>query len=150
MVRENKNKFQSLWRRADARNVSLLTLYGDQFFVFNSVVNTKLHATLFHRRSSTVSLETYLLYSRINYLNEKRFLMPWRLKVPNWKINFCSKVLRLSELGGKAANCHMMLRMVREIKVSSDWFGCVLVISFYVAMVFSKSVTWSSSCFINV
>ena len=44
----------------------------------------------------------------------------------------------------------MMLRMVREIKLSSDWFGCVLVISFYVAMVFSESVTWSSSCFTNV
>ena len=27
---------------------------------------------------------------------------------------------------GKAANCHMLLRMIRETKVSSDWFGCVL------------------------
>ena len=44
----------------------------------------------------------------------------------------------------------MMLRMVREIKVSSDWFGCVLVVSFYVSKVFSESVTWSSSCFTNV
>ena len=35
----------------------------------------------------------------------------------------------------------MLLRMVREIKVSGDWFGCVLVTSFYVAMVFSESVT---------
>ena len=39
----------------------------------------------------------------------------------------------------------MLLRMVREIKVSDDWFGCVLVTSFYVAMVFSESVTQSSS-----
>ena len=31
----------------------------------------------------------------------------------------------------------------------SDWFGCVLVISFYVAKVFSESVAWSSSCFTN-
>ena len=29
----------------------------------------------------------------------------------------------------------MQLRMIREIKVSSDWFGCVLVISFYVSKV---------------
>ena len=32
-------------------------------------------------------------------------------------------------------------RMIGEITVSSDWFGCVLVISFYVAKVFSESVT---------
>ena len=35
----------------------------------------------------------------------------------------------------------MLFRMIREIKVSSDWFGCVLVISFYVAKVFLESVT---------
>ena len=34
--------------------------------------------------------------------------------------------------------------------MSSDWFGCALVISFHVAKVFSESVTWSSSCFANV
>ena len=34
----------------------------------------------------------------INSLNEKRSLIPWRLRVPTWKINFCSSVLRLSEL----------------------------------------------------
>ena len=34
----------------------------------------------------------------INYLNEKRLLIPWGLRVPIWKINFCSGVLRLSEL----------------------------------------------------
>ena len=32
----------------------------------------------------------------------------------------------------------------------SDWFRCVLVISFYVAKVFSDSVTLSSSSFTNV
>ena len=37
----------------------------------------------------------------------------------------------------------MLLRMV------SDWFGCVLDISFYVAKVFSESVALSSSCFTN-
>ena len=35
----------------------------------------------------------------------------------------------------------MLFKMIREIKVSSDWFGCVLVISFYVAKVFSELVT---------
>ena len=40
-----------------------------------------------------------------------------------WKINFCSIVLQL-------------LRMFREIKVSSDWFGCHLVISLYIVKVF--------------
>ena len=36
--------------------------------------------------------------------------MLWGLEVPIWKINFCSTVLRLSELPRsweKAANCHM-------------------------------------------
>ena len=36
--------------------------------------------------------------TRINQLNEKRPLIPWGLRVPIWKINFCSSVLRLSEL----------------------------------------------------
>ena len=40
----------------------------------------------------------------------------------------------------KAANCHILFRMIREFKVFSDWFGCVLVVSFYVAKVFSESV----------
>ena len=34
----------------------------------------------------------------INQLNEKRSLIPWGLRVPIWNINFCSGVLRLSEL----------------------------------------------------
>ena len=44
----------------------------------------------------------------------------------------------------------MLFRMIRKIKVSSDWFGCVLVVSFHVAKVFSESVTQSSSCFADV
>ena len=32
----------------------------------------------------------------INWLNEKRLLIPLGLRVPIWKINFCSRVLRLS------------------------------------------------------
>ena len=34
----------------------------------------------------------------------------------------------------------MLLRMIRELKVSSGWFGCVLVIFFYVAKVFPETV----------
>ena len=44
----------------------------------------------------------------------------------------------------------MLLRMIKEIKVATDWFGSVLVITLYFAKVFSESVTWSSSCFTNV
>ena len=44
----------------------------------------------------------------------------------------------------------MMLRMIKEIEVATEWFGSVLVIPLYFAKVFSESVTWSSSCFTNV
>ena len=37
-------------------------------------------------------------FAKKNYLSEKRSLIPWGLRVPIWKINFCSSVLRLSEL----------------------------------------------------
>ena len=47
---------------------------------------------------------------------------------------------RTAQMLGKAANCHMLLRVIREIKVSSGWFGCVLVIFFYVAKVFPETV----------
>ena len=36
--------------------------------------------------------------TRINYLNEKHLLIPWRLKVLILKINFCCEVLRPYEL----------------------------------------------------
>ena len=36
--------------------------------------------------------------TRINSVNQKRLLIPWKLRVPIWKINFCSSVLRLYEL----------------------------------------------------
>ena len=46
-----------------------------------------------------------------------------------------------AKLKGKAENYHTLLKMTREIIVSSDWFGYVLVISFYVVKVFSEAVT---------
>ena len=36
--------------------------------------------------------------TKITYLNGKRPLITWGLRVPICKINFCSRVLRLSEL----------------------------------------------------
>ena len=36
--------------------------------------------------------------TRIIWLNEKHLLIPWGLRVPIWRINFWSRVLRLSEL----------------------------------------------------
>ena len=44
-------------------------------------------------------------------------------------------------LTAKLRNYRMLLKMTREIIVSSDWFGYVLVISSYVAKVFSEAVT---------
>ena len=70
-------------------------------------------------------------------------LIPGGLRMPIWKINFCSRVLQLSELPrcrGKAANCHMLFKLIRKIKVSNELFGSVLVVSFYVGKVHSESV----------
>ena len=76
----------------------------------------------------------------INKLNEKRSLIPWRLRVPIWRINFCSRVLlRLSELPrcrGKAANCYMLFIMTREIKCLATGLDVSLPFSFYVGKVF--------------
>ena len=36
--------------------------------------------------------------TRINWLNEKRSLIPWGIREPIWKINFCFRVLQLSKL----------------------------------------------------
>ena len=38
----------------------------------------------------------------------------------------------------------MLCKVIREIKVFSDWFGCVLVISFHTVNVFSELVTQST------
>ena len=53
-------------RQSDWRNRLLFQLFHSlrwPIYVFNSVVNVKLPAILSHRRSTTVSLETYPLYS---------------------------------------------------------------------------------------
>ena len=51
---------------------------------------------------------------------------------------------------GKAAYYHMLVRMIREIKVPRDRFRCVLVVFLYVTKVFSESVAKSSPCFADL
>jgi len=34
---------------------------------------------------------------------------------------------------GKAADRHVLARMIREIEMTGDWFGCALVIFFNVS-----------------
>ena len=45
-----------------------------------------------------------------------------------------------SLMEGKAADCHMLLRMIGEVKVSRDRFRCVFVVFPYFTKVFSESV----------
>ena len=51
---------------------------------------------------------------------------------------------------GKAADCHMLVKMISKIKVPRDRFRCVFVVFLYVTKVFSESVAKSSPCFPNV
>ena len=117
------------------------------------MLSTELITEIGHRKEFKMEQKMELRYwweyvdgkTRLNKLNEKRLLIPGRLRVPIWKVNFCSRVLRLSELLRcreklQTAICH------REINVSSDWFGCFLVISFHVAKVLSESV---SECLVS-
>ena len=53
---------QSDWRRGNARNVSLQTLYGGKFMFSTQLIPLKCPVILSHRRSTTVSLQTYPLY----------------------------------------------------------------------------------------
>ena len=62
---DNPQFLQSLWRRAIARNVSLLTLYGGQFSFWTQLITLNYPDIHSHRRRSTVSIETYPLYSLI-------------------------------------------------------------------------------------
>ena len=48
---------------------------------------------------------------------------------------------------GKATDYHMLVRMIREIKVPRDRFRCVLVVFLYVTKMFSELVAKSSPCF---
>ena len=58
---------------------------------------------------------------------------------------FCATLMKR-----KAAYYHMLVRMIREIKVPRDRFRCVLVVFLYVTKVFLESVAKSSPCFADV
>ena len=51
------------WRWANARNVSFETLKGGQFRLSTQLVTPNYPDIFYHRRSTTVSLETYPFYS---------------------------------------------------------------------------------------
>ena len=53
---------QSLWRRANVRNVSFVSLYGGQFTLSSQLMILN-YPILSHRRRNAISLETYPLYS---------------------------------------------------------------------------------------
>ena len=54
-----------LLRRASTRNVSFEIPNGSQFTLSTQLITMNYSVTLFHRRSTTVYLETYTLYSHI-------------------------------------------------------------------------------------
>ena len=64
----NPQFFHSLWWRANAQNVSFLTCYGCQFKFQLSWYNQITFSCYPHRRSTTVSLETFTLNLFINVL----------------------------------------------------------------------------------
>ena len=55
------NRDDLFWRRAHARTSALETLYGGQFTLLTQLAIPNYPAILSHRRSTTVSLETYPL-----------------------------------------------------------------------------------------
>ena len=64
--------------------------------------------------------------------------------MPIWKMNFCSRFLRLSVVPRcrerpQIAMC--FLGVVREVKLTSDWLRCIFVILLNIAKVFAESVT---------
>ena len=66
-------------RRSESRNCGLCVVYIQNY-------------------GATLLVGSWQRENTINQSNEKCSLIPWRLRVPIWKINFCSRVLRLSVL----------------------------------------------------
>ena len=59
----------SLWRSAYAQTVIFETLYGGQFTISTQLTILNYPVILSHRRSTTVSLETYPFYSFVSSLS---------------------------------------------------------------------------------
>ena len=97
----------------------------------------KLEKDVFFVLSQVWDKEKILSPHKESNLNNK--LVEWKVPIGGMGINdanlkdkFLSNsfvVFQTAQMWGKFANCHMLFRTVREIKVSSDWFGCILVIS---------------------
>ena len=61
-------QFEILLRRprcADARNVSFSPLYGGQFTSSTQLIKPSISSDTYHRRSTSVSFQTYLLYLKV-------------------------------------------------------------------------------------
>ena len=54
--------------------------------------------------------------------------MPWGLREPSWKKVF--PAFRVALMHGKAAYCHVVSGVVRQIKVSRYRLRCIFVITF--------------------
>ena len=65
--------------------------------------------------------------------------------MPIWKMNFCSRFLRLSVVPRCRERpqiaMHVFFGVVREIKMASDWLRCIFVIFLNITKVFAESVT---------
>ena len=72
--------------------------------------------------------------TRINQSNEKRSLIPWGLiKSVIWKMNLSFSCFLCYHDVENHHECHVFVRVVRQVKVSSDWSRCIVVISFNVS-----------------
>ena len=74
--------YYSLRRRANARNVSFRISLRWLTYIVNSVDKTKLSCNTPHRRSTTVSLETYPLYTEYYILPLPSSVSSFRSDVP--------------------------------------------------------------------
>ena len=63
-----------------------------------------------------------------------------------WPILYQMFAQKTKHLGQRLTDCQVFVRMVRQVKVSSVWFGYIFIISLNVA----KSVAWSPSFLTNV
>ena len=64
----NPQFLHSLWRRANARNICFETLNSGQLTLSSQLIAPNYLVILSHRCSTTVSLETYPLYSEIKII----------------------------------------------------------------------------------
>ena len=71
---------------------------------------------------------------------EKLSLIPWKLRVPIWKINYCSNVFRLSEL--PRSRERPQTTTCFEWLVPSDWFELNASLSILSA---SRRFAWNRS-----